>query len=107
MSPYFPEEVFAALLDRGPIIGIRIRLVALRSWDRKVSYGSSRDHFKGRRCRRGTEATPLEHTSTERTYEQQREGCYDQCSSNFHIYSPRLLMTYLCCSVGFTLTWDW
>ena len=63
------EEVFAALLDRRPIVGIGIRLVAFRSWNRKVAYGSGCDRFKGRRCGRGAEATPLEHTCAERTYE--------------------------------------
>ena len=85
------EKVFPALLDRGPIVGVRIRLVALRSWDRKVAYRPRRDRFKGRWCGRGTEATPLEHTSAECTCEQQRENRDDQYFSSFHFYSPRLL----------------
>jgi hypothetical protein len=50
------------------------------------------------------ERKPLEHTGAEYTYEQQRESADDQCFLSFHIYSPCLLMTYPCCSVGFTLT---
>ena len=87
------EEVFAALLDRSPIVGIGIRLVAFRSWNRKVAYGSGRDRFKGRWRGRGTEAAPLEHTYAESTYEQQRESRDDQYFSSFHIYSLRLFMT--------------
>jgi hypothetical protein len=62
------EEVFAALLDRERVARVRVRLVALRSWYREVTYGSGRDRFKGRRCGGGAETAPPQHTCAKRTY---------------------------------------
>jgi hypothetical protein len=89
------EEVFAALLDGGPIAGVWVLQAALLRWNREVPYGSGRERFKSRWCRSGAESAPLEHACAECAHEQQRESCGDQYFSNLHNYNPRLFMTSL------------